>query len=77
MCNAALAGEALRTHCTPDTAGGQMLAQAVDRLGLSARGHDRILRVARTLADMAAETHIGRARIAEAVQYRRALGGGA
>jgi len=74
-CNAALAGEALRTHCVLDEGGHQMLARAVDRLGLSARGHDRILRVARTLADMAGQECIGRAQIAEAVQYRRALAG--
>ncbi|QID19358.1 ATP-binding protein [Nitrogeniibacter mangrovi] len=71
--NAALAGEALREHCVVDAAAGDMLARAVDRLGLSARGHDRVLRVARTLADLAGEAAIGRAQVAEAVQYRRAL----
>jgi len=73
--NAMLSGEALRAYCQPDDGGRQMLARAVERLGLSARGHDRILRVARTLADMAGQTHIGKAQIAEAVQYRRALAG--
>ena len=69
--NARLAGEALRTHAQVDDAGRQMLARAIDRLGLSARGHDRVLRVARTLADMAGAAVIGRAHVAEAVQYRR------
>ena len=73
--NAALEGTALRRHCALDTVGRQVLARAVDVLGLSARGHDRILRVARTLADLADQEVIGRAQVAEAVQYRRASPG--
>lgn len=75
MPNTALAGEALRTHAVLDDSGRAMLARAVDALGLSARGHDRVLRVARSLADMAGAEVIGRAQVAEAVQYRRAAPG--
>jgi magnesium chelatase family protein len=75
VCNAELAGAALQAHATPDAEGGQVLARAVARLGLSARGHDRLLRLARTLADLAGCEHIGRAQVAEAVQYRRPLPG--
>ena len=47
-----------------------MLEEAFDQLGLSARGHDRILKVARTLADLQGAQNIGRAHVAQAVQLR-------
>jgi magnesium chelatase family protein len=69
-CNARLRGAALRRHCTPDAAGRQLLEAAMDRLGLSARGHDKVLRVARTIADLDGLERIGAAHVAEAIQYR-------
>jgi magnesium chelatase family protein len=68
--NARLRGAALRRHCALDGPGKALLAQAVEKLGLSARAHDRILRVARTIADLAGAEHIEAAHVAEAVQYR-------
>ncbi|HUP45163.1 MAG TPA: YifB family Mg chelatase-like AAA ATPase [Thermoanaerobaculia bacterium] len=60
----------MRRHCELDAASRALLRAAIDRLGLSARAHDRILKVARTIADLAGEEMIGTAQIAEAVQYR-------
>jgi magnesium chelatase family protein len=69
-CNARLRGAALRRHCTPEAAGRQLLEAAMDKLGLSARGHDKVLRVARTLADLEGLERIGAAHVAEAIQFR-------
>ncbi|MBC6950264.1 ABC transporter ATP-binding protein, partial [candidate division KSB1 bacterium] len=61
---------AIREVCPLDEAGERTLEMAVRRLGLSARAHDRILKVARTIADLGGEDRIQAKHIAEAVQYR-------
>lgn len=69
--NAQLSGKALHQHCHPGEDGEALLARAMDRLGLSARALHRILRVARTLADLAGEERIGQAQLVEALGYRK------
>jgi magnesium chelatase family protein len=68
--NARLRGGALRRTCTPDAAGRELLHAAVEKLGLSARAHDKVLRVARTLADLEGAAGVRAAHVAEAIQYR-------
>jgi len=69
-CNAALGVAGVNEHCRPDDAGRELLEQASARLGLSARGYHRILKLARTIADLAGEPAIGSAHVAEAVGFR-------
>lgn len=68
--NAQLKPRHMKTHCRLDQAGQQLLDQAVTRLGLSARAYGRILRVARTIADLADSEAIEAPHLAEAIQYR-------
>ncbi len=68
--NAAMTPAQLRRHCKLDEEADEMLRAAFEDMGLSARGHDRILRVARTIADMDRSEVITAFHIAEAVQYR-------
>ena len=63
----------IEQHCVPDTAGEKLLRQAISRLNLSARAYHRVLKVARTIADLAASDAIRSNHIAEAIQYRRGL----
>jgi magnesium chelatase family protein len=60
----------LAQHCRMDAPGLRLLAAAVQRMGLSARGHDRIRKVARTIADLDGKETIAAAHIGEALQFR-------
>ncbi|SDT91745.1 magnesium chelatase family protein [Verrucomicrobium sp. GAS474] len=70
LCNARMTPKEIREHCVLDESAGLLLTAALDDLRLSARAYDRILKVARTIADLADADHIGEAEIAEAVQFR-------
>ena len=70
QCNAEMSSRHLRRHCELDASSRSLLTQAIDRLGLSARAHDRILKVSRTIADLAGIERIDSSHVAEAVQYR-------
>jgi magnesium chelatase family protein len=68
--NADANGSLLETVATPDAEGRDLLTRAAERIGLSARGYHRVLRVARTIADLAERDQVGRGDIAEAVSFR-------
>ena len=68
--NAHIPSRQLRTLCLIDEAGERVLEMAMRKLSLSARAHDRILKVARTLADIEGVERIASKHVAEAVQYR-------
>ncbi|GGI55308.1 YifB family Mg chelatase-like AAA ATPase [Oxalicibacterium solurbis] len=61
------------THCRPDASGEQLLRTAMTRLNWSARAYHRVLKVARTIADLADAPSIAQTHVAEAIQYRRAM----
>ncbi|MES1024802.1 YifB family Mg chelatase-like AAA ATPase [Gloeocapsa sp. BRSZ] len=69
-CNAAMQSSDLRTWCQLDTAATTLLEGAIRKLGLSARASDRILKVARTIADLAGDEDLQVHHVAEAIQYR-------
>ena len=73
--NAELGTKEIDIHCAPDAAGEALLKQAISRLNLSARAYHRILKVARTVADLAGDERIATRHIAETIQYRRFTGG--
>ena len=68
--NADLTGELLQEVARPDASGQEFLNQAAEKIGLSGRGYHRILRVARTIADLAGQESVSRAHVAEAVAFR-------
>ncbi|MGQ4808399.1 Competence protein ComM [Candidatus Entotheonellaceae bacterium PAL068K] len=68
--NAVMGVREIRQYCRIDAAGERLLEQAMQHFGLSARAHDRIRKVARTIADLAAEEAITPAHLSEAIQYR-------
>lgn len=69
-CNAQMQASLLRKSCQIDKAGTALLKNAMDKLGLSARAYDRILKVSRTIADLASSDKIEAEHLAEAIQYR-------
>ena len=69
--NAEADGKLLEAVATPDEPGRKLLAQAAEAMRLSARGYHRVLRVSRTLADLAGCETVGRVHVAEALSYRR------
>jgi len=68
--NSAMAARQLREHCRLDGAGETLLRRAIAQLSLSARSYDRILKVSRTIADLAGSETLQAAHVAEAIQYR-------
>ncbi len=69
-CNAQMSNRHIRSHCTLTPQTGAMLEAAVDRLGLSARAIFRVIKMARTIADLDMQQDIGADHVAEAIQYR-------
>lgn len=70
VANAALTPALMARDCGVDRAGARLLSAAVSRLGLSARGYDRVRKVARTIANLAGADRIAAEHLAEAVQFR-------
>lgn len=69
--NATMSSKQVRKYCKLDDAGETLLKQAMTELGLSARAHDKVLRIARTIADIEGEADISPHHLAEAIQYRK------
>ena len=69
-CNAQMTPKLVRTYCALDAAGDKLLAYSMDKLGLSARAYDRILKVARTIADLAGSENICSTHLMETISYR-------
>ena len=69
--NAEVDGELLAEIAKPDAPGAALLAEAAERMRLTARGYHRVLRVARTLADLEGSDSVHRIHVAEALSYRR------
>ena len=71
VCNARLGIAEVNHHCLPNKAGRSLIERAADRIGLSARGYHRILKVARTIADLEGEERVLEKHVAEAITLRR------
>lgn len=70
-CNAQMGAREIEKHCVLDSASMRLLEKSVEKLGLSARAYHRILKIARTIADMDGKAELEFSHVAEAVQYRR------
>jgi magnesium chelatase family protein len=70
FCNADMESKDIKEYCQIDAAGTELLKTAMNRLGLSARAYDRILKVARTIADLSGNIEIKNEHLSEAIQYR-------
>jgi magnesium chelatase family protein len=68
--NAQMGSRHIRTHCRVDDVSRSLLESAIDKLGLSARAFNRVLKIARTIADLMGAEDIGVEHISEAIQYR-------
>ena len=69
-CNAHMESKDLQKYCPLEKRSMELLRMAITKLGLSARAYDRIIKVARTIADIEEEPHIAPNHISEAIQYR-------
>lgn len=70
-CNAQMGSREIDEYCKLDNRSQKLIEKSMEKLGLSARGYHRILKIARTIADISEETAIGVPHVAEAIQYRR------
>jgi magnesium chelatase family protein len=70
ICNAQLSARLVKKYCVPDENGQRLMRQAYERLNLSARAYNRVMKVARTIADLSGGGDITYEHIAEAIQYR-------
>jgi len=70
FCNAQMGSRMIRKYCQPEKDGERLLQLAVDKLGMSARGYTRVLKVARTIADLEGSATIHSSHVSEAIQYR-------
>jgi len=70
FCNAQMETREVKKFCQVDEEAKKLLEMAVNRLGFSARGYTRVLKVARTIADLAGEDNINSVHVSEAIQYR-------
>jgi magnesium chelatase family protein len=73
-CNAEMGPNEVRTYCEPDASGERLLKAATQQLHLSARAYHRVLKLARTIADLAGSEMIQANHLAEAIQYRPRVG---
>jgi magnesium chelatase family protein len=69
-CNAQMGNKSIERLCRPDDEGERLLRQAIEKMGLSARAYHRVLKLARTIADMEGEADVRVNHISEAIQYR-------
>jgi magnesium chelatase family protein len=71
FCNGQMGPKDIRKYCVLDAPSTRLLEKSVEQLGLSARGYHRILKIARTIADMDCSESLQAGHVAEAIQYRR------